>query len=343
VELFETRYAKVPEYHGNPIDESGSLVTFHYGYDLVRIERGPARFSFDVGAVRAASMRRASVIDLARAAERPRVTKRIRLSVAEDLVIRPLLRGRGREGRMLAKTMRALTHWGFGLASDNLQRTPDLLEEIDPVVAVGGQSSPSGKPRFVVALHLFYEELWPEFAFFLTRIEQPFHLIVTSSRIEPAFASNIRRLFPGAEVIAMQNRGRDVGPFLQLLNEGRLDGFEFVLKLHGKRSTQTGLGSVFGHVWRRASLIDLAGSGDAVGEIIKRFDEHPEIGLIGSPRFHLPGQLMSSSEAWGESRERTLALAARLELPKRISTSTISPALCSGFAVKFWSRSDGST
>jgi len=23
-----------PEYHGNPIDPKGSLVTFHYGYDL---------------------------------------------------------------------------------------------------------------------------------------------------------------------------------------------------------------------------------------------------------------------------------------------------------------------
>jgi SAM-dependent methyltransferase len=26
-----------PEYHGNPVDESGSLVTFHYGYDLATL------------------------------------------------------------------------------------------------------------------------------------------------------------------------------------------------------------------------------------------------------------------------------------------------------------------
>ena len=31
----EIRHLKPPEYHGNPIDDSGSLVTFHWGYDIV--------------------------------------------------------------------------------------------------------------------------------------------------------------------------------------------------------------------------------------------------------------------------------------------------------------------
>jgi len=31
----EIMYLKPPEYHGNPIDEEGSLVTMHWGYDIV--------------------------------------------------------------------------------------------------------------------------------------------------------------------------------------------------------------------------------------------------------------------------------------------------------------------
>jgi SAM-dependent methyltransferase len=30
----QIRHLGVPEYHGNPIDQAGSLVTYHYGYDL---------------------------------------------------------------------------------------------------------------------------------------------------------------------------------------------------------------------------------------------------------------------------------------------------------------------
>lgn len=28
-------------YHGNPIDELGSIVTYHYGYDLFAVVAGP--------------------------------------------------------------------------------------------------------------------------------------------------------------------------------------------------------------------------------------------------------------------------------------------------------------
>lgn len=33
----EIKYLFPPEYHGNPLSESGSLVTWHYGYDIVRL------------------------------------------------------------------------------------------------------------------------------------------------------------------------------------------------------------------------------------------------------------------------------------------------------------------
>lgn len=39
------RHLAEPEYHGNPVSEQGSLVTFHYGYDLPELIAGWADFS----------------------------------------------------------------------------------------------------------------------------------------------------------------------------------------------------------------------------------------------------------------------------------------------------------
>jgi len=199
-----------------------------------------------------------------------------------------------------------------------LQRTPELLFDLGTAADAPKPALQAvGTRRFVVALHLFYEELWPEFKHFLQRIRQPFHLIITTPLSAPAFADDALHAFPGAQLVTLPNRGRDVGPFLQLLHDGRLDGFEFVLKLHGKRTVLTGHHAALGHVWRRASLIDLAGSDETVCRILARFDDVAEIGMIGSSRFHVPGNLLSQETAWGSNRTTTLALAERLGIDRQ--------------------------
>lgn len=281
---------------------------------LLQTTHGALRLLFDEAGITAASARPAHPIDILRAAERPRVSARLRLSIGHDVTIRPLLRGTGRNGRALARIMRALNHWDFGLNSANLRETPCLLDDLGPTAVARPVLESVGEPRFVVALHLFYEDLWPEFAFFLTRMSQPFHLIVTTPLVGSRLPNDVRRAFPRAEVVIVPNRGRDVGPFLHLLSQGAFDTFDFVLKLHGKRTSASGYGAALGHVWRRASLLDLAGADSTVSRIVGRFDEQADVGMIGSPRFRLPGKLMRNEEAWGTNRQATLQLAQRLGL-----------------------------
>ena len=122
---------------------------------LVHLTKDWARFSFADAEVASASIRHAGVIDLLRAIERPRVASRIRLSIDDDLTMRPLLRGIGPAGRALTKTMRALTLWGFGLNSHNLQRTPDLLSDFDAAAIAKPISQLPGKPRFAICTASF--------------------------------------------------------------------------------------------------------------------------------------------------------------------------------------------
>jgi SAM-dependent methyltransferase len=51
-----------PDYHGNPLSAEGSLVTFHYGYDLAELVAASA--PFDVTVVRAVDRTRAILGDM---------------------------------------------------------------------------------------------------------------------------------------------------------------------------------------------------------------------------------------------------------------------------------------
>ena len=47
----------------------------------------------------------------------------------------------------------------------------------------------------------------------------------------------------------VENKGRDVRPFLQWLESGRLDPFDLVCKVHGKRSLRDGASPLFGELF----------------------------------------------------------------------------------------------
>ncbi|NIJ41454.1 lipopolysaccharide biosynthesis protein [Parvibaculum indicum] len=227
--------------------------------------------------------------------------------------ITPLLAAGGRQGRELKKSLSILRKFGFAVSSENFQCTPGLFEAWPPAGAALPVHGPvsgrvEGLPSFAVVLHLHYRDLWPEFAWCLGRLPFPFQLIVTTNEEDPAFERDVRQVFPAAEIHVMENRGRDVGPFMELLRQGRLDRFDAVCKLHGKRSAVSGPRALLGHIWRRANLIDLVGSEEQVAHILRRFAYDPGIGMIGSPRFHFPNAHFREDGVWGENRDAVFEL-----------------------------------
>jgi lipopolysaccharide biosynthesis protein len=277
---------------------------------LVTVHQAPVHLAFDPPVV-SVGICPARPIDALRGLERARVAARLALAVGGTLTIRPLLHGEGKARRDMLHALRLLTAWGFGVASRNLQNTPGLFDL--PTDELPAAKPPSAaQARFVVALHLFYPALWPEFAAHLAAIATPFRLIVTTPIGDPTFHAAIRARFPDATIAVMANRGRDIGPFLQLLHDGHFDRDDLICKLHGKQTAPAGHRALFGHVWRRVSLIDLAGSEAVVARILATFDRDATIGMIGSPRFRLPDGRSSIDAAWGINREATLALAERV-------------------------------
>ena len=109
-----------------------------------------------------------------------------------------------------------------------------------------------------------------------------------------------------------ENRGRDVRPFLELLEAGRLDRYRYVCKIHGKKSNDGGRISYLGALWRRRSLFDLLAGPGIAETIVRAFEADSGVGIIGPRAFRLPSETSPPEPSWGKKRPKVLELAAKM-------------------------------
>jgi lipopolysaccharide biosynthesis protein len=238
---------------------------------------------------------------------------RFQMNMGEGVTLVPLLRGFGYQGRKLARSMKVLKQWGFGPSTRNLNNAlSEQPTSRDADTSLRPVQNTAETPEFAVVLHLYFRDLWSEFEFYLRRIRHSFHLIITTTENDASFEKSVHKSFPDAEILVLENRGRDIGPFIQVVLEGRLDRFDYFCKLHGKRSGADGPRAMLGEVWRKAALLDLMGSEHQVTRILKRFHSVPNLGMIGSSRFRLPNEFIQHRNAWGANKANTLRLASQL-------------------------------
>ena len=172
------------------------------------------------------------------------------------------LRAKGRKGRKaLRKDLKILNLFGLGAQL--------LCMERDAGLALGFSAAPpqlsAMRPtrlRLGVVAHLHFTDVWGDLEASLRCIPHPFGLIVTLTAQNLELERAIKAAFPDARIEAVPNVGRDVRPFLALLDAGDLDGFDVVCKIHGKKSLREGRPTALGELWRRSALYDLvAGPG----------------------------------------------------------------------------------
>ena len=156
---------------------------------------------------------------------------------------------------------------------------------IGQVAALARRAPPC--PRIAVVVHLYYPDLWPELARAIEALPEPFDLFVSCPyRVLSATRRMIGRTFPQAAVFGVQNLGRDVLPFLLWLRESTPLGYQYILKVHGKRSVhivdpeQAPFGG--GDAWRRTALAGLIGDDGHAGAVLRALDAMPDVGLVAA-------------------------------------------------------------
>ena len=136
--------------------------------------------------------------------------------------------------------------------------------------------------KVAVTVHAYYPELWPEISDLLKPWDSAFGLYVTvPAHADASFAEAIRAEWPQAIVAPVENRGRDMAPFLAMAARAIDDGHSLICKVHTKKSPHLGRG----HFWRRDMLRKLLGT-VSVEQIQHSFRQNAALGII-APQGHV--------------------------------------------------------
>jgi len=229
----------------------------------------------------------------------------------------------------LKRTGHANDHWAEWCACLNALRFLGLEEEIpnsrlmawspedrDSTPPEAGGDLSSRASRIGVHVHLHYHDVWPEIRARLANLPPGFGLHVTANDANAALFKSIAADFPGAAITLVPNRGRDIGPFLALLGSGAFDRYDYVCKIHSKKSLVEGEDSSFGRgyygrAWRRRAIADLLGTPGQIRRILALFEADPAIGVVGCATLRQPNPRASAKDALGKNRERIEALLSR--------------------------------
>ena len=151
------------------------------------------------------------------------------------------------------------------------------------------------KTKIAVVLHLYYSDMWKLFEKNLKQLDGlDYDLFVTISSKNIHIKSDILKFKESANVIIVPNRGRDVLPFMHLSKRLYDNGYEYVLKLHSKKSTHRNDGDA----WMKDMLRKLLPSNKEDLKNLIRVMDKSETGIVGPY-----GHFVSLSSYYGSNKD----------------------------------------
>jgi len=193
-------------------------------------------------------------------------------------------------------------------------REARITKELPEVEALPAVLSPRlrfdaarARADVAIVMHIYYPDLWPEFKARIDCLEVAHDLFITLTYRgdeTEALAEQIRAEYPAATVVPLENRGRDILPFLVLVNAGALAGYKAVCKIHTKKSPHR----EDGEIWRR-HLIDGVLPEQGLQSLLETFIADEKAGF-----WVADGQHFDDTKWWGSNLEITRSLLRRLEM-----------------------------
>lgn len=181
------------------------------------------------------------------------------------------------------------------------------VEKLPPTKPANVAALCKGSAPFAIVVHVYYPELWPEFRAILDALPIEFDLFVTLTYRGQATEdceAEVRQAFPDAAVMQMENRGRDILPFVTLVNADLLSGYKAVCKIHTKKSPHR----VDGDVWRN-HLINGLLTPDGLERRLDRFLGNDTLSI-----WVADGQHYNDPIWWGSNYEVARQILRRVEI-----------------------------
>lgn len=169
--------------------------------------------------------------------------------------------------------------YGYGY----LETTRSVVGQFDrELVRIVNSQKIQKRNDIAVILHIHYGELWADIKKRLKTLSKfGFDLYVTATNKE--IVRTVKNDFKQAHVSLVENRGRDVLPFIETLRKIHTLNYLAVCKLHSKKSLYRNDGDTL-----RDEIYDsLLGSSSLVKEIISIFKNQPSQGILVPGKFLL--------------------------------------------------------
>lgn len=192
--------------------------------------------------------------------------------------------------------------FGYGY----LQATRDALENVALLHFQNAKGSvvenPVRKNENAVVIHAYYLEMLEKIRDYLDHIGCKLDVYISTPKQDEKSLKTIFGLFPEAYLMIVPNRGRDIGPFIEIFRRIRHLKYQTLLKIHTKKSAHR----EDGDKWRKDiydKLLTPLGAKNAIEELVN----NESIGIIG-PQAHV----LDYRYYWGSNRRQTLELARQL-------------------------------
>ena len=171
-------------------------------------------------------------------------------------------------------------------------------------------------------LHLFYEDLATELAAQIKEFGKVDVYITVCNDISFKTAERVVAAFDSAYIQEVRNHGRDILPFLQILPRVRASGYQFVCKLHTKKSPHR----ADGDDWRGMLVRNLLSK--EAKELLNKYRSDRSAGMFG-----LHDSLLSLSDpsVRAASAARLSELGRRLGIPIKFDEDFVAGSM-------FWFR-----
>jgi lipopolysaccharide biosynthesis protein len=165
-------------------------------------------------------------------------------------------------------------------------------------------------PRICAVVHVFYPELAFEIATQLKVVPHLERVIVTfAPHVHlDILKENFDSLDASIDYVEVENRGRDILPFVSMIPKLRETGCNVFVKLHTKRSPH--IADEGGHFWRRSLINGLLPDAQSVSLIASVVANNDDV-LYAVPRRWAAGR-----ESWGRNKARARSIARRAGIKK---------------------------
>ncbi|MGB7800486.1 glycoside hydrolase family 99-like domain-containing protein [Buttiauxella sp.] len=162
----------------------------------------------------------------------------------------------------------------------------------------------SHQDKLAVVIHAFYLDILEEMIAELQSVtEWNIKLFVTTPYQNEQEAQALLQTSGLAyHLLPLENRGRDVLPFLKIMNVVNQEGYNYLVKVHTKRSEHR----EDGDKWRDDLFSKLITSA-AIDNAMDIFREQPKVGIIGPE-----GHIVPMNFYWGSNAEKVEKLCYRM-------------------------------